>query len=209
MILDEVDQLHDTSVLYELYSTRGLLIVLIANDECKFLARLDSRLISRLKTSARIPFTSYTTTELETILTDRVHWSLHENVLTDDQLTTIAETAEGDARVAIGILRAAARRATQDGRETITDDVIEIAIADAKSELTQKTIEKLTPDQHTLYEILTEHGKLTPSELYSHYVEQADSPKTKRMVRNYLTKLCHYNLVVAEGENRGRTYRPV
>ena len=32
VILDEVDQLQDTSILYELYRTRGVLMVMIAND---------------------------------------------------------------------------------------------------------------------------------------------------------------------------------
>jgi hypothetical protein len=45
--------------------------------------------------------------------------------------------------------------------------------------------------------------------LYERYCEEVDEPKTKRTMRNYLTKMCQYNLIVADGENRGRTYRPV
>lgn len=41
------------------------------------------------------------------------------------------------------------------------------------------------------------------------YRERADDPKTERTVRNHLQKLEHYNLITAEGENRGRMYRAV
>ena len=73
----------------------------------------------------------------------------------------------------------------------------------------QKTIETLTPHQQQLYEILTDYGSISPGELYERYCEQVDEPKTKRTMRNYLTKMCQYNLIVADGQNRGRTYRPV
>ena len=209
VILDEVDQLQDTSILYELYRMRGVLMVMIANDATEFLARLNGRLNSRLKTCARIPFAPYEHTELVSILRNRIQWGMHEDAITQDQLATIAQAADGDARVAIGILRAAAHRADQNGRESITDELIEAAVPDARAELTQKTIAKLTPDQRTLYEILTEHGELSPGDLYTHYTEEAEAPKTKRMMRNYLSKLVHYNLVEAHGENRGRTYQPV
>lgn len=182
---------------------------MIANDSTEFLSRLNGRLNSRLKTSVRIPFTPYEHAELVSILRDRTHWGMHEDGITEEQLATIAQAADGDARVAIGILRAAARRADQNGRESIKDELIDAAVPDARAKLTQKTIEELTPDQRTLYEILAEHGELSPGDLYTHYAEEADAPKTKRMMRNYLSKLVHYNLIEAHGENRGRTYQPV
>lgn len=65
----------------------------------------------------------------------------------------------------------------------------------------------LRPDQRLLYEIIAENGEIRPGELYERYEEQASNPRSRRMVRNYLTKLCHYNLIEAKGENRGRTYQ--
>ena len=85
----------------------------------EFLSRLNGRLHSRLKTSVRIPFTPYEHAELVSILCDRTHWGMHKDVITEEQLATIATAADGDSRVAIGILRAAARRADQNGQETI------------------------------------------------------------------------------------------
>jgi len=111
--------------------------------------------------------------------------------------------------VAIGILRNAAQQAERNGTDRITSAAITDSIPEAKAEVQQKTVETLTPHQQQLYEIITNHGSITPGELYETYCEQVDDPKTKRTMRNYLTKMCQYNLIVADGQNRGRTYRPV
>jgi Cdc6-like AAA superfamily ATPase len=183
--------------------------VLIANDDEEFFSELDERVASRFKISTRIRFTPYTEQELVSILEDRVRWGLSKNTVDAVQLEMIAESASGDARVAIGILRVAARRAQSEGRSHLTDDLILSAVSEAKSEVQQKTLEKLTTDQKLLYEIIAEHGELAPGELYQQYREQASNPRSDRMVRNYLAKLCHYNLIEALGENRGRRYRVV
>lgn len=209
VILDEVDQLTDTNVLYDLYRAQGLALILIANRETELFAQVDDRVASRLQTATRIHFDVYDTDALVAILTDRVEWGLRDDAITTAQLETIAEAAAGDARVAIGILRGAARQAVQDGADTITDAHIEETIPHAKAEIRRKNVEKLAPDQRLLYEILREYGETEPSDLYEAYQEQADNPKTERTVRNHLQKLRHYNLVQAEGEGRARTYRPL
>lgn len=207
VILDEVDQLDDPGVLYELHRTPNLSMILIGNQEEQFFSRLDGRIASRLHTSARIEFDLYGNDELAAILNDRVRWGLHPDVVDDSQLRRIADAAAGDARVAIGILRTAARRATQNSDEAITDQLIADSIPEAKAEITQKNTEKLTDDQQILYEIIADTGDIAPGDLYDRYEERADDPKTKRMVRNYLTKLTHYNLIEATGSDRGRRYQ--
>lgn len=208
VILDEVDQLTDTSVLYDLYQARGLELILIANRETELLAQVDDRVASRLQTATRIHFDVYDTDALVAILTDRVRWGLREDAITSDQVETIAEAAAGDARVAIGILRCAAQQAIQAGADTITDAHIEETIPHAVAEIRRKTVEKLTSDQRLLYEIVREQGETEPRDLYDMYQERADDPKTERTVRNHLQKLQHYNLIEAQGEGRGRTYHP-
>jgi orc1/cdc6 family replication initiation protein len=209
VILDEVDQLEDTDVLYDLYRTPGLTMVLIANGEEELFSRLDDRLVSRLQTATRVRFEKYGLNEIVSILEDRDRWGLGKGVVATDQLETIADAAAGDARVAIGILRTAAHRASRQDQESIWDENIREAVPEAKAEIKQKHTEKLTPDQQTLYEIIIERGDVASGELYERYRDRVNDPKTKRMVRNYLQKLRHYNLVIAEGENRGRTYQPV
>ena len=209
IILDEVDQLENMDVLYDLYTLPNISMILIANREEELFARIDERLSSRLMNSTRIRFVKYTTEELVAILQARVDRGLTADAVTHSQLEQIADAAAGDARVGIGILRNAAQHAERNNTDQITQAAIIEAIPDAKAEIQQQTVETLTQHQKQLYEIITDHGCIQPGELYETYCEQVEEPKTKRTVRNYLSKMCQYNLIVADGQNRGRTYRPV
>lgn len=111
-----------------------------------------------------------------------------------------------DARGAIGILRAAARAAERESLDKIPRDVISEAVPETKSEIRQKSLDKLNSDQQTIYEIITDTGEIGSGELHNQYKDRAEDPKTRRMMRNYLSKMEHYNLVSANGATRGRTY---
>ena len=208
VILDEVDQLEETGVLYDLYRTRGLTMVLVANQEEDLFANLDERLTSRLQTCVRVQFERYHMDELVSILEARARWGLAEHVIDRPQLAMIADAAAGDARIGIGILRNAARIAHQEGVSNISDGIVHQAVPDGREEVRQKTAEKLRDHQRILFEILKAEGEMNPGDLYDAYCERVDEPKTKRTMRNYLQKMEHYRLVVAEGEKRARTYRP-
>jgi orc1/cdc6 family replication initiation protein len=206
VILDEADQLDTTDVLYELLRTRRLSFILITNDNDTLIPRFDERLASRLRTATRIQFDPYSLDALTSILEDRTRWGLHPDTITDRQLETIADAAAGDARVAIGTLRQAAQRATSEHTDTITDTHIEAAVPDAKAEIKQKNLSRLTRHQRVLYDIIHDSGTVTPGALYERYTDQVDDAKTKRMVRNYLQKLAQYNLISAQGTDRARRY---
>jgi len=184
-------------------------MVLVANHENGLFEPLNERLTNRLRTATRIGFDCYTLDELVAILEPRVRWGLHDDAVSTDQLALIAEAAAGDARVGIEVLRVAARRATHEGLDTILNDVIRGAVSEAKAEIRQRNVENLTADQHILYEIITEHEEIGPSDLYEAYRDRAENPKSDRMVRNCLQKMERYNLVQAKGRNRGRTYHSV
>lgn len=207
VILDEVDQLEEKRLLYDLYRIPRLSMVLVANRERDLFARLDDRLGSRLRSATRIRFDPYGIDELTAILRGRVDRGLRDGVVDDDQLERIADAAAGDARVAIGILRNAARRARRQSHEAITGADLRAAIPEARSEIRQKHEDRLTDHQRAVYEVIAERGRVTPGELYEAYCERVENPRTRRTVRNYLSKLRQYDLVRAEGEHRGRTYR--
>ena len=160
-ILDEVDQLEDKSILYDLYRMPNITMILISNREEDVFSQLDDRLTSRLQTCVRIPFEKYHLEELVAILSARVQCGLSEGTIGNEQLSLIADAAAGDARVAIGILRNAARRADQSGTDHITTDIVHEAVPDGRHEVRQKTIDQLNPHQRVLYEILDERGNLT------------------------------------------------
>lgn len=210
VILDEVDQLEDKKVLYDLNRIRNLTLVLIANREEGLFEPLNQRLTSRFKAATRIEFDRYSTDELVEILEPRVKWGLEgQDVLGRHQLRTIAEASAGDARVGLEVLRVSAQRASQRGLEMIPDDVIDGAVPEAKSEIRQRNVEILTDHQRVLYDIINDHGEIRPSELYEEYRKKTEDPKTDRTVRNYLKKMERYNLIRAEGHNRGRIYKSI
>lgn len=182
-------------------------MILIANREEEVFAPLDDRLHSRLSSCARIRFDRYSLSELVEILADRVRWGLIDDAISQEGLELIADRAAGDARKAIGILRNAAQAAKYDGQHEISLSTIEKAIPETKSEIQRKTVDKLTEDQQALYEIINEETEIKPTPLYNAYTDRIDDPKSRRMVRNYLAKLEHYNLIEAKGQTKGRFYR--
>ncbi|SFS68317.1 orc1/cdc6 family replication initiation protein [Halostagnicola kamekurae] len=208
-ILDEVDQLEETEVLYDLHRLPHVSLVLIANREEELFASFDDRVRSRLRAGTRVQFDRYGTDELVAILEERAVQGLEPGVVDERHLRTIADAAAGDARVGIGILRSAVRRAERRGLESVTDDVLEASIPDARTAIRRKTVEQLIEHQRVLYDLIAEAGEIEPGELYAAYEEAVEDPKTNRTLRNYLTKMVHYDLIEAVGERRGRTYRLV
>ena len=207
IVLDEVDQVEDKSLLRELYAIPEITMVLVANRERDVTGTLDERLRSRLRSGETIRFGRYSDEELVSILEDRVRWGLDPDAVSRDQLDRIAAAAAGNARDAISVLRLAARDAQRDGADRISDERIEAAIPAARREIRQKNAEKLSPHQRTVYDLLVEHGPLAPGDLYDRYRAAVDDPRTRRTIRSYLTKLERYNLVESEGEGPSRRYR--
>lgn len=207
--LDEVDQLADTEVLYDLYALPHVTMILIANREEELFQFIDDRVASRLRGSPRIKFRKYHVDELVEILAQRAEWGLEPGVIGRDEFRFIANTAAGDARVAINILRSAAKYAQRKGFERITEDVISDAVPEAKTRVEEKNLKKLNEHQRALYEIIAENEEVTPNELYTEYETRVEEPMVKRTVRNYLTKLRRYKLIESVGENRSRRYQLV
>ena len=206
VILDEVDQLEDPSVIYDLHSLPQFAIICIANKEKELFSRVDDRLVSRLRSSEYVRMDKYHDDQLYDILSARAKWGLDEDIITDDQLYRVADAAAGDARLALGILRTAASTADRENRDRITDDILLNAAEDARAQIKQKGLDSLTPHQRVVYDTVREHGPLGPSEIYVRYTEEVNDPRTKRTIRTYLSKMEQYNLLEAEGTSRDREY---
>lgn len=207
VVLDEIDQIDNPDLLRRLYSIPAITMILVTNHERDLFTPLDERLQSRLRSSDTIEFDSYTREELVSILADRAEWGLTDEAVTTRQLEQLAEVARGNARDAIGILRSAARQAERAGNERIQNGHIEDAIPEARAELRQKSLDRLTDDQLSVYQVLREADSLMPNEIVARYTERIDDPKSTRTVRKYLRKLEQYNLVESSGRGPSRTYR--
>ncbi|MGQ3330668.1 Cdc6/Cdc18 family protein [Halorubrum sp. FL23] len=206
VILDEVDQLEDPSLIYDLHSMEQFAVICIANKEEELFSRVDDRLVSRLRSSEHVRMDKYHNEQLYDILSARTKWGLENGVITDKQLYQIADAAAGDARLAIGMLRSAASTADRKNHEKIANDILLNAAGDARAQIKQKSLDSLTPHQRVVYDIVRDHGPLGPSEIHDRYTEAVDDPRTKRTVRTYLSKMAQYNLLEAEGTSRDREY---
>ncbi|WP_050033106.1 Cdc6/Cdc18 family protein [Halorubrum halophilum] len=209
VILDEVDQLEDPSIIYDLHSMEQFAVICIANKEEELFSRVDDRLVSRLRSSEHVRMDKYHNEQLYDILSARTKWGLENGVITDDQLFQIADAAAGDARLAIGMLRSAASTADRENHEDITNDILIDAAEDARAQIKQKSLDSLTPHQRVVYDIVRDHGPLGPSEIHDRYTEAVDDPRTKRTVRAYLSKMTQYNLLEADGSSRDREYTAI
>jgi len=203
IILDEFDQISEEEALYDLYSLPNTTLILIAN-RATALHSLEDRIRSRLMGCDRLEFDSYSVDQLVDILEKRAKVGFEEKV-EKGILRKIALSAEGDARIAISILRKSAIKAGTEGT-SITRDIVNSSVPDAKKEERKKDFEKLNRHQKVLHRIIKEEGRIKPGELYSRYRDEVEDPKTERSLRKYLNKMAHYNLIETEGEGRWREY---
>lgn len=207
LVLDEVDQLEEQKVLYDLYTMDHVAIVMIANTEESVFARMDERVRSRLMGARRISFDHYPLAALVDILRDRVEWGLEPGSAEDAVLEEIADRAAGDARMAIGILRSAARGAEEAGEDAITAAHVAEAVPDARKRRRSQSLEKLNAHQEAVYGIVEEAGPITPGELYERYREAVEEPRSRRTVRKYVNKMEHYGLLATAGQRKGKVVR--
>jgi cell division control protein 6 len=206
IIVDEVDQISDDEILYELSRFQNTGIIFIANDQ-KVFSHFEERVRSRLSGIKRIRFKRYTRKELKDILKMRRKYGLREESIKTSQLGKIAARAGGDARVALNSLRFAAREAENQGLENITDEIVEEAVSDAYEEEQLESLESLNNHQKTAYKILQENGEMGIGQLYDKYQEKIEEPKSRRQLLRYLKKMVSYNLLESEGEKSSTTYK--
>lgn len=207
--LDEVDQIEDKGLLYDLIRLPEFQLILIANRQDELLAGVDERLSSRLRGGERIRFHRYTTDELVDILRERADRALDRNTVRHHELEDIANASGGDARVAITTLRTAARKADQSHADRITNEIVDCALPEARKEIRQKNLDSLTDHQRVVYDVIKEYGDIAPGDLYHEYRNRVEDPKSDRTVRNYLSKMERYNLVTGEGTTQDRVYQCV
>jgi orc1/cdc6 family replication initiation protein len=212
VVLDEADQLDDKRIIYDLRQLSQFTLILIANREEELFGDVDDRLRSRLHGTRTINFDRYSLNELVTILQARADAAFaHPDTITTKRLRRIADAAAGDARVAITILREAAKMADRSNRDQISEQDVANAIPEGQAAVRNETKESLKRTQRILYEIIESyvdtHGEpMPPSNLYRAYNERVDDPVGDRQVRRHLNKLDHYELITIEGSSRNRRY---
>lgn len=208
LILDEVDQLRDTGVLYDLHTVSGLSWIAIANREVDLLADIDDRVRSRIGVGYHVRFSRYDDATVTEILNRRARAGLVDGATARTVLEEIARLADGDARTAITALRVAATKAAAESLSSVPVRLVDDAVLDAEQEVRRKAISKLNEHQHAVYQILTRESPLMQKDLYDRYRAEHDDPLSYRAMRNtHLPKLEHYNLVTTSREGTAKLFR--
>jgi orc1/cdc6 family replication initiation protein len=205
IVVDEVDQVTDDEVLFELSKLRNTGIIMIANDANVF-GHFDRRVRSRLSGVRKVHFRSYNADQLVEILKRRREHGLRKGSISNEQLKSIAEPADGDARVALNSLRTAAQEAEKQGMEDITDEIIEESVEVSKNRSRISSLERLNKHQKTIYEILDESGEMKMSQLYQSYCEEIDDNRSKRTIRRYMNKMEAYEVIESAGAKKSTRY---
>jgi len=220
LILDEIDALSDTNVLYdltrvntELKNTR-VSIVGISND-LSFTNNLDPRIKSSLS-EEELVFPPYNADQLRDILANRAELAIHEGILTDGVIPRCAALAaheHGDARRALDFLRVAVELAERSGDSGVSED----HVSDAQKKLDiDRVIEvvKTQPRQSqlVLFSIIylkdlnkDEIATGEVYEVYQNFCKQTGlDPLTQRRVSDLVSELDMLGIINATIISKGR-----
>ncbi|MFH1450919.1 MAG: orc1/cdc6 family replication initiation protein, partial [archaeon] len=220
LILDEIDALSDTDVLYNLSRINTELkdsrisIIGISND-LSFTNDLDPRIKSSLS-EEELVFPPYNATQIRDILTQRADLALQKDILDADVIpkcSALAAQEHGDARRALDLLRVACEIAERKGMQKISISHVD----DAQKKLDiDRVIEvvKTQPRQSqlVLYSViylsdLNKEDIATGDvyEVYHQFCKQSGlSPLTQRRVSDLIAELDMLGVINASVISMGR-----
>ncbi|MCP4259362.1 MAG: AAA family ATPase [Planctomycetes bacterium] len=203
VVLDEVDQVKPrelSSVLYNLDSMLNAGIVCIS-DSTRALIGLEERVRSRLNPHT-IFFPCYTRQILLDILTHRAELALAEGGWSLTALRRIAAMAQGDARVAIRILRRAAVMADHQRMDRITSKTLKEQMKAVKETRKAHVLSSLTKDHRMLFEIVKQKGRILSGDFWEEYLQRCSKlrrrPLASRTFSDYANRLVQAGLMTSE-----------
>ena len=226
IVLDEVDHMitkKGDAILYYLakinehLSKSKVSLVGISNN-MKFLELLEPKARSRLGGESMI-FPPYSRDQLEDILEERAAEVFDEGVLEDTVIPVCAAMAaknEGDARMAIDLLRTAADIAERNGDNVITEAHVKSAKNSMDMNVVEEAIKTLTVQSKcVLLSIVknTESNNRTmiTGDVYIVYKDIVDilgiSPLTQRRITDLISELDMMGLINASIRSFGRAGR--
>jgi cell division control protein 6 len=213
--LDEVDQMRESEVLYNLLSLKCGLILISKDKRVLQSLKVNDRIRSRIGLLLEIEFPAYSTSELYNIIKQRVRQAFRPESIGDYQIAEIAarvgQRNSGDARIALLTLKKTAMLAAREGKSKIENVHIEKAWGQANHLFMSRIWPKLSPDKRVLFGIVEEHGEIGTGELYETYrariERQGRKPVEQVTCRKYMQEMARSGIVKAVGKGRWRRYR--
>lgn len=203
--LDEVDQVKNDRIL-EALSLQQCGLILISNRHF-FFDSIEDRLRSRLFL-AEVEFSVYKKSELADIIRERIDYALAPGSISNDLIEIAATWSNGDARVALQTVRAAAMNADSKRRDSIVIDDVREAIKGARKSKLEYVKSKLNEHQKFLMDEIERNREIDSGELFRKYQDSFHDPVGERAYRNQMEQLVQSGLVREAGEGRWRKFEP-
>lgn len=220
LVLDEIDALTNTTVLYDLTRINtelkdGRISIIGISNDTAFTNNLDPRIRSSLS-EEELVFPPYNAVQLREILTRRASIALRQGVLAEgvvEKCAALAAQEHGDARRALDLLRVAVELAERHGDSTVAVEHVDTAQKKLDVDRVVEVI-KTQPRQSqlVLYSIiyLKESNKTDIStgdvfELYSKLCDKFNiAPLTLRRVSDLISELEMLGLIGTNVVSKGR-----
>jgi len=180
LILDNLDRLEPKEIdliLYNLCDLKNTGLVCIGNS-MSFLQKLDDRVKSRLNPRI-IECPAYSREEQLTILKERADLGLERASWDLKALRKIVDLANGDARMAIQMLRNAANYAENEKAVKIEHESLEQGWIDAKKIKIDQILENLSPHHRLIFEIVKGMKEILSGDLWKDYKKVCQRKKLK------------------------------
>ena len=226
IVLDEVDHMitkKGDAILYYLakineHLSKSKVSLIGISNNMKFLELLEPKARSRFGGESMI-FPPYSRDQLQDILDKRAAEAFDDGILEDNVIPLCAITAaknEGDARMAIDLLRTAADIAERNGDSTITEAHVKSAKNSMDMNVVEEAIKTLTVQSKcVLLSIVknTENNNRTmiTGDVYVVYKDIVDilgfSPLTQRRITDLISELDMMGLINASIRSFGRAGR--
>ena len=208
IILDGIDRLMPAQreeIIYGLLGFPKCALACIAKGT-QALAAMDEGVRSRLSPVV-IQLPPYSAEELEAILTDRAERALAPNSWTPVVLKRIAAEANGDARMAIQVLRQAAAAAEMSENAKLTPRLVERCLTPWRLVQQETRLAGLSEHERILFDQAKQHGPLRVSELARRYAASCQSrnirPMARRTFTKYLSQLSAAGLLETSNQQPG------
>jgi cell division control protein 6 len=226
IVLDEVDHMilkKGDNLFYNLakineHLTRTKVSLIGISNNMKLMELLEPKAKSRLG-GETIMFPSYTNIELEDILKQRAKEIFDDNVLDSGVIpycATLAARSDGDARMAIDLLRTATDIAERNGDSIITIAHVKSAKNSIEFDIVNEAVKTLSPQEKmVLLSIIKNYERdskpMTTGDVYVTYKEITSiletSALTQRRITDLISELDMMGLINASVRSFGRAGR--
>lgn len=205
--LDEIDQLEDTELLYDILQTRinGITaqVIGISNNPL-FFQKLDPRTKSRLYPVKETTFHPYTVEQMKEIVKSKVDEAFREVVVSSEAINYLAEFTvmkKGDVRIVRETLRRAGELAKKSGDKTLVLRHIKENLAVTEHAKTSSVINELSQHEKFILNLIPKNGTFFPA-LYQFY-KQTDGHLGDRMFRYQIERFSKLKLINMEKKGIG------